>query len=184
MGAATLTGFKSTLQGNIDWLSGDPAIYALSPWTMDSDVTIENYGGIGYDQLMGVPTAMAAASENKVGSLAASQTFTIRRATPISVQVKNIDRLNIPGSFSVTLLADGQPVAKRAFFQPNKPRDCATCRKIGLVSLNFRVPADKILDKKLSVAIDVENQEAMGTRFPLSSAGNPTINARLLLEDG
>jgi tyrosinase len=182
MGATTLTGFKSTLRGNIDWLS-DPVIYALSPWTMTSDTTIDNYGGIGYDQLMG-PTAMAAAFENKVGSLAASQSFTIRRSTPISVQVKNIDRLNIPGSFSVTLLADGQPVAKRAFFQPNKPRDCATCRKIGLVSLNFRVPADKILDKKLSVEIDVQSQEAMGTRFPLSSAGNPTINARLLLEDG
>jgi len=182
VGATTLTGFKSTLKGSTDWLS-DPVIYALSPWTMTADATIEDYAGIGYDQLMGVPAVMAAAFENKVGSLDASRSFTIRRSTPVSVQVKNIDRLNIPGSFSVTLLADGEAVARRAFFQPNKPRDCATCRKIGLVSLNFRVPADKILDKKLSVAIDVLNQENIGTRFPLSSAGNPTINVRLLLED-
>jgi len=179
--ADTLTGFKSTLRGNTDWLS-DPIIYALTPWTMTADATIEQYGGIGYDQLMGGP-AMAA-FENKVGSMEASRNFTIRRSTPVSVQVKNIDRLNIPGTFRVTLLADGEPVARRIFFQPDAPRNCSTCRKIGLISLNLRVPPDRILDRKLSVAIDVLDQEHMGTRFPLSSAGNPTISARLLLEDG
>jgi len=29
----------------------------------------------------------------------------------------------------------------------------------------------------------VPGQEGIGTRFPLSQAGNPSINARLLLED-
>ena len=179
-GAETLTGFKSTLAGNTGWLS-DP-FYALSPWTMTSDATIENYAGVGYDQLMGAP--VMAAFENKVGSMAANRSFTVRRATPVSVQVKHIDRLNIPGTFQVTLLADGKPVARRTFFQPDEPRGCATCRKVGLVSLGFRVPSDQILDRKLSVAIDVMNLEGMGgTSFPLSSAGNPTINARLLLED-
>ena len=69
--------------------------------------------------------------ENKVGSVNAAQMFSIQRSAPVSVRVKNIDRLNIPGSFAVTLLANGEPIAK----------------------------------------------------CPLSQAGNPTINARLLRED-
>jgi hypothetical protein len=179
--ANTLKGFKSTLRGDTDWLS-DSIIYALTPWAMTADATIEQYAGVGYDQLMGGLEMVA--FQNTVGSLEASRTFTIRRSNKVSVMVKDIDRLNIPGSFGVTLLADGKPVASRAFFQPNAPRDCPACRKLGLVSVNFRVDQDQILDKKLSVAIEVPNQKGIGAAFPLSSAGNPTINARLLLEDG
>jgi tyrosinase len=179
VGATNLTGFKSTLSGNTDWLSG--SFNTLDPYPLTSDATID-YAGISYDHLMVGP--MAAVFENKVGSLEASRTFTIRRSTKVSVLVKDIDRLNIPGSFGVTLLADGKPVATRAFFQPNAPRDCATCRKLGLISVNFHVDQEQVLDRKLSVVIDVPNQAASGTRFPLSSAGNPTINVRFLLEDG
>jgi tyrosinase len=179
--AETLAGFKSTLSGDTDWLS-DATIYALTPWTMTSDSTIDHYAGIGYDQLMTGPAV--ASLENKFGSMAANRTFTIRRSAPVSVLVKDIDRLSIPGSFDLVLLADGEPIATRAFFQPNRPRDCPTCRKLGLVSINFRVDQDQILDKKLSIAIEVTGQKGMDAGFPLSSAGNPTINVRLLLEDG
>ena len=90
-----------------------------------------------------------AAFENKVGSMAANRSFTVRRATPVSVQVKHIDRLNIPGTFQVTLLADGKPVARRTFFQPDEPRGAPPAAR-SLVSLGFRVPSDQILDRKLS----------------------------------
>ena len=122
--------------------------------------------------------------ENTVGSLDAARTFSIKRSSPVSVRVKGIDRLNIPGSFIVNLLADGQPIAKRFFFQPNQPRDCETCRKHGIVNIDFRVDQDTILDRRLSVTIEVPGHGAeVGTLFPLAQAGNPTINARLLLED-
>ena len=40
------------------------------------------------------------------------------------------------------------------------------------------------LDRTLSVRIDVpQHAEEVGTGFPLAQAGNPTINARLLVED-
>ena len=83
----------------------------------------------------------------------------------------------------VTLLADGQPVATRAFFQPNRPQDCANCVKNGIVSVNFRVDLDSIADKKLSVEIKPQSLAASGETFPLSEAGTPTIDARLLLDD-
>jgi tyrosinase len=178
VGATTLAGFTTTLQGNTDWLSGP--LNVLSPFTATPDQTIA-YGDIGYDQLMVQP--MAVAFENKVGSLEAARAFRIRRSAKVSVMVKDINRINIPGSFSVVLLADGQPVATRAFFQPNQPSHCATCVKVGIVSVNFKIDLDKVADKKLSVAIEVPGLEASGKTFPLSEAGNPTVNARLLLED-
>jgi hypothetical protein len=52
-----------------------------------------------------------------------------------------------------------------------------------LINIDFRIRQDEILDRKLSVEIHVPGQEEMGTAFPLSQAGNPSVNARLLLED-
>ena len=119
-----------------------------------------------------------------MGSVQAARTFTIRGSNPVSVRVKGISRLDIPGSFAVNLMADGRPIAKRYFFQPNLPRDCETCRKHGIVNIDFRLDQETIVDKTLSVTIDVPGHGGqVGTAFPLDQAGSPTINARLLLED-
>ncbi|MDQ6775744.1 MAG: tyrosinase family protein [Actinomycetota bacterium] len=178
VGGTTLAGFKSTLSsGDTDWLSAP--FNALPPSTTTADESIAF--GISYDD--GVAGAEKVALENKAGSIEAARTFSIKRSSPVSVRVKDIDRLSIPGSFVVSLLADGAPIAKRAFFQRKSPRDCETCKKLPLINIDFRVDPEEILDRKLSVAIDVPGQKEMGTQFPLAQAGNPTINARLLLED-
>jgi len=182
VGATTLQGFKSTLTGETTFL--DPPFnvlppYSDPPFSTTADETIAY--GIGYDKLVTVEEA--APLENKVGSVEARRSFALKRSSPISVRVKNIDRLSIPGTFVVHLLADGQPVAKNAFFQPNEPRECANCVKHGLVNIDFRMDPEQILDKTLSVEIEVPGRKDIGDRFPLSRAGNPTINARLLLDD-
>jgi hypothetical protein len=175
VGATTLAGFESTLD-DATWLA--PPINALPPLPMTSDQSITL--GISYDELPVGPDA--AQLENKVGSIDAARTVSIKRSSPVSVRVKGINRMNIPGTFRVTLLADGNPIARRAFFQPKRPRECATCRDQALVNLDFRIDPDKLLDRKLSVVIDVAGQAEIG-HFPLSQAGNPTINARLLLDE-
>jgi hypothetical protein len=182
VGATTLQGFKSTLTGDTTWL--DPPFnvlppYSVPPYSTTADETIAY--GIGYDRLVTVEEA--APLENKVGSVEATRRFSLKRSSPVSVRLKNIDRLSIPGSFVVHLLADGQPVAKNAFFQPSNPRECANCVKHGLVNIDFRLDPEQILDKTLSVEIEVPGRKDIGERFPLSQAGNPTINARLLLDD-
>jgi hypothetical protein len=91
--------------------------------------------------------------------------------------------MNIPGTFVVQLLADGEPIARRAFFQPRAPQTCATCRKQALVSLDFRLDQDLITGRKLSVAIEVPSLGKDAGNFPLAEAGNPTINVRLLLSE-
>lgn len=175
VGATTLAGFESTTD-DPSWLS--PPVNALPPLTMTSDESITL--GISYDKLPMKPDA--AQLENKVGSIEAARAFTIRPSSPVSVRVKGINRLNIPGTFRVTLLADGEPLARRAFFQSKRPRDCGTCREQALVNLDFRIDQDKLMGHKLSVVIDLAGQEDIG-HFPLSQAGNPTINARLLLDE-
>jgi hypothetical protein len=173
--ATTLAGFKSTVDGDASWLSAP--FNALPPFTTTTaDGTISF--GISYE-----PEGPEVALENKVGSVNAARTFSIQSSAPVSVRVKNINRLNIPGSFTVKLLANGRPIATRAFFQPNSPRNCENCRKQALINIDFRIEHEKLLDQRLSVEIDVLGHEGIGTHFPLSQAGNPTINARLLLED-
>jgi tyrosinase len=170
----TLTGFMSTIDGDAGWLSDATALEPFLPMTAAETIAF----GISYE-----PDGREAALENRVGSVEAARAFSIKRSAPVSVRVKGIDRLNIPGTFIVKLLADGKPIAKRAFFQPKSPRNCSNCRKTALVNIDFRIDQDELLDRRLSVEIDVPGQEEIGARFPLSQAGNPTINARLLLQD-
>jgi tyrosinase len=174
--ATTLHGFESTLAGDTSWLT--TPFNALPPFTATADETIAF--GISYDEP--VPSDEEATLENKTGSIQAAQSFSIGSSSPVSVRVKDIDRLNIPGSFTVNLLADGQPVASRAFFQPNTPQDCENCRKHALVNIDFRVDQQKILDRKLSIEIELPGHPEID-HFPLAQAGNPTVNARLLLDD-
>jgi hypothetical protein len=177
VGATTLSGFESTITGDSSWLA--PPFNGLPPFQTTADQTIAF--GIAYDEL--APVSEEAPLENKAGSLEAGRSFSIKSSAPVSVRVKDIDRLNIPGPFVVKLLADGEPIAQRAFFQPRQPRNCENCRKTGLVNIDFRIDHDKLLDRTLSVAIEMRGRDEVGARFPLSQAGNPTINARLLLDD-
>lgn len=179
VGATTLEGFKSTLAGDTAWLS--PPINALPPLDATSDETISY--GIAYDE-EGVVGAEDVQLENKVGSLEAARGFTVKRSSPVSVRVKDINRLAIPGSFWVDLLADGERIARRGFFQPKTPTTCETCATVPRVNIDFRLDAEQILDRQLSVAIEVPELADMGpTRFPLARAGNPTVNVRMLLDE-
>lgn len=179
VGATTLTGFKSTLTTGADWLSAP--FSALPPFVDTADTSIGMT--IDYDEL-DLGGDGGEAMENTVGNIEAARTFSIKRAAPVSVRVKGISRLDIPGSFTVNLMADGRPIAKRYFFQPNLPRDCETCRKQAIVNIDFRIDREAILDRTLSVTIEVPGHGGeVGTTFPLNQAGNPTVNARLLLED-
>lgn len=178
VGATTLNGFESTLAGDIGWLS--PPFNVVQPWGTTIAASLDL--GIGYE----VPAAVEeeAVLENKVGNVDAARSFSIKSETPVSVRVKDIDRLAIPGSFDVILLADGEEISRRGFFQPTRPHECETCVKNALVNIDFRLDHADVLDRSLSVEIEpVVGFEEIGPRFPLARAGNPTINARLLLED-
>ena len=177
-GATTLDAFKSHVTGPSDWLD-DPLLNTLPPFDQTSAETINlanfdvSYGKPALDPVKPAPQRLLAAS------LPATETFTLAAPDRVSVRAKNINRLRIPGSFDVVLQARGKEVARRAIFQSSTPSHCATCRKLGLVNFDFEVPLAK-LKGPLSISI-VHRRNGREMTFPISQAGQPTINARLLL---
>lgn len=176
VGGTTISGFTSTLSGDdTDWLS-----LALDPYTQTSDATIA-WPDVAYDQLAGLGTAMHAPI---AGQAFAARAFRLAATPQVSLRVKDIDRMNISGTFVVWLLADGQRIARRAFFQPRSPRTCATCQKLSLVSVDFQLDQTLIAGKQLSVQIEAPARGSGDKAIvPLAEAGNPTINVRLLLAE-
>nr|WP_315380815.1 tyrosinase family protein [uncultured Sphingomonas sp.] len=173
--ADTVPGFISTLDGDTDWLG-----LALDPFPIDGEQTIV-WPNVTYEKLAGGGALMA---QDVAGHAAGERAFRIAAPSLVSLRVKDIDRMNIEGTFTVWLLADGKPIARRAFFQPRAPRECTTCRKQALVSLDFPLEQDLIAGRSLSIEIKAR-APAGGPEVtvPLAQAGNPTINVRLLLSE-
>lgn len=182
-GATTVEGFEKTLPivpgpagttppaRNDDWLD-----LSLDPWPISTSDVIPY--PVSYDRLVAPDRTLAGKG---AGHIDAARTFAIPATAPVSVRVKDINRMSIPGSFVVHLLGDGEPIASQAFFQPTSAADCRTCRKRELVSVDFKVGLDSVQGKALSVRIEVPIRGE--TDLPLSRVGNPTINVRLLLEE-
>ena len=100
--------------------------------------------------------------------------------------LKGIDRLSIPGTFRATLKADGEPLARKFFFQATEPRTCDACRNepTSPISSSWSTPT-AVVGKPLTVDVEVLDREdpRKGTLVPARVYGHPTINVRLLLEE-
>ena len=152
----------------------------MEPNFMSANETIDLSAlDVTYTQPEAAVSEIAPAS---FGSVVASRGFHAAASSTMSVRVRGINRLVIPGSFRVQLVANGQSIAQRSFFQSTEPKDCATCRENEIVNMDFRVPIEKILGAHMTVRIHVFGKDGKPHPFPLSSTGNPTVNARLPLE--
>ncbi|WP_372742553.1 tyrosinase family protein [Neptunomonas sp.] len=178
IGATSLEAFISTCSKPTAWLT-IPPLNALPPFPETANQTI-SFPEIAYAAPK--KKAQTMEFENKTGNIGAEATFRVDKTAPVSVRVKNIDRSNIPGSFIVHLMADGESIARQAFFQPNKPAECKNCSENNLVNIDFQLDQKKLHGRKLGMEIHVPSQIEEGTKFPVSSAGSPTINVRILLE--
>ncbi|MEO8689176.1 MAG: hypothetical protein ABI611_13290 [Solirubrobacteraceae bacterium] len=78
-------------------------VNAHPPFTETADESIAL--GIAYDASDSETLTEEVTPENTMGSVDAERSFSIRRSRPVSVRVKDIDRLQIHGSFVVNLLA-------------------------------------------------------------------------------
>ncbi|MEY2926214.1 MAG: hypothetical protein RL367_691 [Pseudomonadota bacterium] len=174
MHAMDWTSFQSLLDNSLFWTA---PLNVVEPFNTTTDQTIAF--GVVYEEPMMAKRPL----ETMVRTMEATRGFQISSASEVAVRVENIERINVPGSFVVNLLANGKPIASRAFFQPADPGGCKTCVTIPKIGLEFRVPQALIMDKKLSVAIEVPSQKDIGAGFPLSGVGQPTIKVSLLLDE-
>jgi hypothetical protein len=156
------TSFQSLLDSTLFWKA---PLNVVAPFTTTTDQTIAF--DIGYDELI-APTAPLRSTANKTSVAGA---FAIADDTIVNVAIEGIERLRIPGSFVVNLMADGERVASRAFFQPESPPTCKTCVTIPLVGLQLRIERSQISGKRLTVELEVPGQQEIGAKFPLSQAG-------------
>ncbi len=180
MQAKTLWTFRSTFAESSTGAFFTAPLNRMRPNFMTADRTIDlNALGVTYTQPIAPEPIVLASS---FGSLLAASNFKAAKSPTMSVRVRDINRLAIPGSFRIELLADGKQVAERCFFQSTEPNNCPTCLKKAHVNLDFKVPIKKLLGAKIEAKIYVFDRKGKARQFPLSSAGSPTINARLPLE--
>jgi hypothetical protein len=184
MRATTYWTFRSTIFGNPGFLRAP--LNTLSPFTETANLTIDlTATGVDYAPpvapMPGPPDVEAAV----FGSLVAAPNVRVADNPRVSVMLKGIDRLSIPGTFRATLKADGQSLAQKFFFQATEPRTCDACRDEPLADLTFVVDSDSVIGKQLTVDVEVldQNDPRRSTPVPARVYGHPTINARLLLEE-
>lgn len=100
----------------------------------------------------------------------------------VNVRVSDVDRLNIPGSFSVHLLKDGKILASKSVFQPQDPNQCRNCKQNGLANFDFELPLKEVSDGKLSVQVEPVNKDFVGDKFPDKMMGNPKVDIHMRLQ--
>lgn len=167
-----------------------PALEGLAPFTnnnpelttiniIDSSKNLD----VEYDTPIDDNTkalAMTDFAAKERGAVLASEKFKVN-TDMVNVRVKGVNRVKIPGSFSVHLLKDGKVIASKAFFQPSEVDKCPNCVENPVVHFDFKLPLDTIKSGKLETWVEPLDHEPFGDHFPHKMMDNPTINVRLLL---
>lgn len=187
MGATTLNGLLSTINKTTDPLSYQiftiPALQALAPFTalpinLDTLKIIDSVNSLDVDYAApaGQETPLAFAPKT-------SRSAPIERGVAIdpqrvNVTVDGVNRLKIPGSFTVHLFKDGERLASSFFFQPNEPETCETCVKNAIAHFDFELPLEAVAGGELRAVVEPVDTSFVGDRFPTRLMGNPRISVQ------
>lgn len=177
--ATTLASFRSTIQtpGPHLWLD-TPPFNQLDPFGTTADKTIDS---AGYDYERTGTEAIPELSVVWSGNVPLGRSFRVSERPMLSVRVKQLNRLQVKGSFVVHLLADGAPVAKQVFFQSLNPERCSACRANAAVDIDLLVNRHDIEGKSLDIRIESLAPDRISRWILPAEIGEPTINVRELL---
>lgn len=181
----SLLAFRASVDGDQHWLDEAPDTL-LAPFDVSSAdmIDLAEWNVDYQDPAEDTPIAFDELIVASRGHIRAERSFDIPTVERYSVRVKDINRLDIPGSFDIVLLSGDKRIEQTHIFQPEAPRDCENCRKHGVFSTDFIVDRSQLVaTESLRVAIMIRNEAGEKTEFPLSDAGNPTVNVRLLLNE-
>jgi tyrosinase len=176
--AGNMDGFRTSLAlpDDAEWL--DAGFDELDPFGATTGSTIDiakyRYETASLDMF----DAEAGAPK---GNMGLERSFRLSVVPEVSLRVKDIARLKVQGSFNVHLLADGEPIAKRFFFQSTTPDGCPNCVDQPLINVDFKIDRDKLFGKELRVEIEEVTPEGKKRLVEPSEIGTPTINIRELL---
>lgn len=178
-GATTLATFKTHLLGESYWLD-DPVVNKLEPFGVTSAEMIDSRA-LGVDYRHPDHEAMPESIAPLTGSVMAAAGFSVPAVDKVSVRVKGINRLEIPGSFDIALRVGDRVIKRKTLFQSRTPKQCATCRKNALANVDFLVDRAALEGGRVNATIELFGASRTAEPFPLSQCGNPTINIRTLI---
>jgi hypothetical protein len=190
MQATDLHGLLTTINDVTDPLSyqifNDSALQILNPFTsnppeLNTVGVINSITQLDIDYAPAATVTQVAFEPKTQRTLAASKAFTVAKDR-VNVRVSGINRLGIPGSFSVHLQKNGKTIATRSMFQPVAVQTCPNCVANAVTQFDFELPLTTVLGGKLSVWVEPANKNFVGDRFPQKLMGNPVIDVHLLLQ--
>lgn len=184
-GVQRLSQFRSLMDATGEdarWLD-DPVIGLIEPFGVLSEMTIDSIElGVDYElppeQDEVLPAHVGFAGE------AATETITLSAVPTVMVRLEGFERLGIPGSVLIELLAGDQAIASSYIFQSTVPENCPTCRKLGRVDIDFEVARELIEGVKLSTRVTCVGSRGKRTPISLEECGNPMLSVRLPLDTG
>lgn len=162
------------------WLD-DPVIGLIEPFGILSELTIDSIQlGVDYvlppaldDMLMfNVWTAGRSTAERVV----------MAKTPKVMVRLEDFQRLGIPGSVLIELLAEDQVVATSYIFQSTVPENCPTCRKHGQVDIDFEVERGAIEGAEIHARVTCVGSKGKRTPVRLENCGSPTLSVRMPLD--
>jgi hypothetical protein len=178
-----------------DWIDGD-GLNIMDPFTETLGLTVDqtidlNKMGINYVEPplpLTKPESFSATEMSLHRSANKGQSnkneFTLSNMSHVSLRVKDVDRLKIPGAFTVSLYLGGELLQKRFFFQATKPGNCANCVKQALVSFDFEFEYERLQKAEGKVKVEIQlstaDEEGGHPVIPFKEIGNPMINIRLI----
>ena len=178
--ATILDRFKTHLGGSADWLEDD-VLNGLPPFDYRTKDMIDlSVFDVDYEApVCKEPTPKG--QQTGYGSLSADVGFTLAEEGKVSVRVKGIDRLEIPGSFDVSLMVGDRIVGRQSLFQSTTPKHCSTCKKNPLANFDFVINSSELEGGLVRVSVSRVTPGRTAVQVPLSKCGSPSINARALI---
>lgn len=194
----TVADFKENVKAcgdSTDWIDG-VGLNNMDPFTKTLGLTVDqtidlNSLGINYIEPalpLTTPEDFAAKemaihrSVNK--GKATKSTFKMNHLSHVTLRVKDVNRLKIPGSFTVSLYLDEELLQTKFFLQAKNPGNCPNCVKQALVSFDFEFAYEKLQkadgNVKIEIQLSHENEDGARPVIPFKEVGNPTINIRLI----
>ncbi|NER29679.1 MAG: tyrosinase family protein [Symploca sp. SIO1C4] len=193
--ATDLEGFKETLESCDDqkWLI-DPQMSISDPFSKKNSDSIDiTQLEITYTRPeetlekvkdFPLPLAIGPSWRDQNDGQSTLSTFTIAKENlnRVSLRVKGVNRIKVPGSFWVVLYLGGEEVGRDAFFQSTFSGNCENCVAQAKVNFDFVFDRSHLTDvegnpKEIKVeVISAITDEVM----PFDAIGNPTINIRML----
>lgn len=190
--ATDLAGFKKTLAEDDDqrWLT-DPQMGISDPFGRHNTDSIDSSAlGVRYAAPASArptptrPIAMGPAWHDRGKGHSKKRAFSLtsRSLTQVSLRVKGINRIKIPGSFWVVLEVGGVEIGRDAFFQSTFSGKCENCVAQSRVDFDFVFDRSHLADPDGSprtVEVHVINA-ITGKTMDFDEIGNPTINIRMI----